>query len=126
MNQGGLQQRGDIMDDKRHYTRVTVPFDVTLDNGKGPVVRGALRDIAVQGAFVACAPTFAPGTMVDVDIALHGGVDDIHVQAEAEVVHQEAGGLGIHFTAIDLDSITHLRNLIAYNARDADEALGAP
>lgn len=111
------------MQDKRRFSRVRVPFDVTLTAGDGTVVGGLLRDVALQGAFIDCHPSLAKGTAVDLDITLHGGVEDIHVLTSAQVVHQESDGLGVRFTGLDPDSVAHLRNIIAYNADDADRVL---
>lgn len=111
------------MSDKRRFSRVNVPFDASLTDANGACISGSLRDVAIQGAFIACSPSFALGTPVDVDIALHGGIEDVHVVSRAEVVHREDDGLGIRFTAIDPESVGHLRNIITYNAEDADRVL---
>jgi hypothetical protein len=111
------------MDNKRRFSRVRVPFDVMLTTLDGVTVSGALRDIAIQGAFITCESLLDLGTEVEVDITLHGGVEDIHIVTSGEVVHQEAEGLGIRFTGLEPDSVGHLRNLIVYNADDADRVL---
>lgn len=108
------------MDNKRRFSRVTAQFDVTLRAGEGTPVTGTLRDIAVQGAFVICEPVLALGTPVEVSIVLHGGIDDVQVRARATVVRHEDGGLGVHFTEVDLESVEHLRNIITFNAEDPD------
>jgi len=108
------------MDNKRRFSRVTAQFDVTLRPEVGEAVMGTLRDIAVQGAFVNCAPILALGTPVAVSIVLHGGLDDIQVSARATVVRHEDSGLGVHFDEVDLESVEHLRNIITFNAEDPD------
>lgn len=108
------------MDNKRRFSRVNTLFDVTLDAGGGISVQGTLRDVAVQGAFIACEPILKLGTPVDVTILLHGGIDDIPVNARANVVRREETGLGVHFTEVDLDSVEHLRNIIKFNAEEPD------
>lgn len=108
------------MDNKRRFSRVTAQFDVTLRAGESDPVTGTLRDIAVQGAFVVCQPVLALGTPVEVSIVLHGGIDDVKVTARATVVRHEDGGLGVHFTEVDLESVEHLRNIITFNAEDPD------
>lgn len=108
------------MDNKRRFSRVTAQFDVTLRAEGGSPVTGTLRDIAVQGAFVVCAPTIPLGTPVEVSIVLHGGIDDVKVTARATVVRHEDAGLGVHFTEVDLESVEHLRNIITFNAEDPD------
>ncbi|MDR9500949.1 MAG: hypothetical protein RI601_04060 [Desulfurivibrionaceae bacterium] len=39
---------------------------------------------------------------------------------QGQVVHLEEKEIGIHFTKIDLDSYTHLRNIIYHNSSDPD------
>ena len=108
------------MDNKRRYSRVTAQFDAILRDSAGRAISGTLRDVAMQGAFVTCEPALDLGTAVGVTITLHGGIDDIVVNARAEVVRREESGLSVHFTEIDLESVGHLRNIITYNAEDPD------
>ncbi len=108
------------MDNKRRFSRVTAIFDVNLTRADGIFLAGTLRDIAVQGAFIICEPAMELGTPVVVTIVLHGGIDDIPVRAQAEVVRREEGGLGVHFTEVDVDSVEHLRNIITFNAEEPD------
>lgn len=61
------------MDNKRRFGRVNAVFDVTLCADDGLSVTGILRDVAIQGAFVACEPIIPLGTPVDVTIMLQGG-----------------------------------------------------
>lgn len=108
------------MDNKRRFSRVTAPFDVSLVAPDGNGILGTLRDIALQGAFVLCDPVHPLGTAVDVTITLHGGIDDIQVNARAEVVRHQPDGLGVHFIEVDFESVEHLRNIITYNAEEPD------
>ncbi|MBL7648558.1 MAG: PilZ domain-containing protein [Candidatus Hydrogenedentes bacterium] len=108
------------MDNKRRFSRVTAIFDVSLTRDDGIFLAGTLRDIAVQGAFIICEPAMELGTPVEVTILLHGGIDDIPVKARATVVRREEGGLGVHFTEVDIESVEHLRNIITFNAREPD------
>lgn len=108
------------MDNKRRFSRVTAIFDVNLTRADGIFLAGTLRDISVQGAFIICEPAMELGTPVVVTIVLHGGIDDIPVRAQAEVVRREEGGLGVHFTEVDVDSLEHLRNIITFNAEEPD------
>lgn len=108
------------MENNRRFSRVIVPLDVVLAADGGVSVTGMLRDIAIQGAFITCEPILKLGAPVQVKILLHGGLEDIPVMARAEVVRREENGLGLHFTEIEIDSVEHLRNIIAYNAEEPD------
>lgn len=110
------------MEDKRRFRRVNVPFDVTLSAEGRPDITGILRDVAVQGIFVTCETDLPMGAETSFQIVLHGGLDDIKVAGRGEVVRIETGGVGIHFSAVDPESIEHLRNIIAYNADDPADA----
>ncbi len=111
------------MEDKRKFRRVNVRFDVTLSRKKETDVVGTLRDVAVQGIFVTCESSLPMGAPLDFRIVLHGGIDDVEVLGRGEVVRVEPTGVGVHIKALDIDSVQHLRNIIAFNADDPEEAI---
>ena len=108
------------MDDKRRFSRVNAPFEVILAAEAREEVTGRLRDVAIQGLFVSCDEDFAMDTVVWFRIVLQGGIDDLEIVGKGRVVRIEDEGVAINFTAIDPESVPHLRNLIALNAEDPE------
>ncbi|HDY98157.1 MAG TPA: PilZ domain-containing protein [Pseudomonas sabulinigri] len=109
-----------MSDERRRFSRV--PFDahtlVLQDAWSTPV---QLIDISLRGVLVLQPETWKAErseSPFNVLIELSNGTK-IHM--ETRLAHAEEGLLGFECTHIDLDSISHLRRLIALNT--GDEAL---
>jgi hypothetical protein len=108
-----------MSDERRRFTRV--PFDALAGlEQDGWRIDAKLLDLSLRGLLVqqpadwAGADTDMPFTAV---IDLSGGNQ---IRMEVKLVHTEEGLLGFQCLHIDLDSISHLRRLIALNLGDED------
>ena len=61
------------------------------------------------------------GTDVDVTLELSGTSSQVTLKMKGRVARQDADGIGLDFTEVDLDSFHHLRNIVLYNAGDPKE-----
>ena len=104
-------------------TRTRVDF-------RGPVeirVEGRLlavtqtRDVSYNGLFAVTTERAPLGTPCQVTLPLGGEDNDLAVEIKGVITRQEASGLAVSFKEMDERSFYHLRNLIRYNAEDADE-----
>jgi hypothetical protein len=75
-----------------------------------------LVDLSLNGALVAVEPArdIPPGTHVKLDILLDNSADAI-ICIEAKVVFAKDRMLGLRRTAIDMDSMVHLRRVLELN-----------
>lgn len=90
------------------------PVQLTLD---AQPAEAALCDISLKGALVE-VPTGWPGgngARCQLRLALAA---DATINMSATVAHVAGRRIGLHCDAIDVDSVTHLRRLVALNAGD--------
>jgi hypothetical protein len=109
------------MEQRRHFFRVLFKAPVTLRWSAGEATC-ALRDLSLKGALVCPATPFrlAAGTPCRLELPLGADRNDC-IAMDGEVAHVHDEVVGIRCTAIDLDSITHLRRLVELNCGDAAE-----
>jgi hypothetical protein len=107
-----------MSDERRRFTRV--PFDANTllqqDHWQSPV---QLIDISLHGLLVLQPDSWdqaQPQAPFSAIIELNDGQQ---IRMEATLSHAEEGLLGFVCEHIDLDSISHLRRLIALNTGDA-------
>lgn len=104
---------------RRHSrSAVTVDGEVRLLNGVR--VEGTTEDVSLGGLRMQCEHFLPVGHLVQVTLVLHGGVEDIHLEASGVVSRVDSHGVAIHFESVNADTLVHLHNLVRYNATDAD------
>ncbi len=110
--------------EKREYSRVsfTTRIDVTMDpNGENIALSVDSRDLSLRGVFAQTERKFSAGTPCDVVIYLTGSIEGIKLQIQGKVVRQDEAGVGIIFDAMDLDTYTHLKNIVRYNTGEDEK-----
>ncbi len=104
-------------DDRRGHTRVDFQTRILLNaDGIEIDTEGSSKDLSLKGVFVNSDYSISPGTQCSVKILLSGGIETIELNMKATVARDEAQGLGISFDSMDLDSYTHLKNIVRYNS----------
>lgn len=79
---------------------------------------GDSRDISLRGVFLNTDDPIELNTDCNVEIRLPSIPDDIVLSLQGHIVRKEATGYAIYFDSVDLDSYTHLKNIIKYNTPD--------
>ena len=104
--------------DKRHFARIQFHHgaQLVLD---GRRTGCEVVDLSLKGALLrpAQALAVATGAVCTLELVLDDG--DSVVRMEGSVAHAEADRLGLVWSSIDIDSITHLRRLLELNLGDA-------
>lgn len=90
------------------------PVQLTL---KGQQVEAALCDISLKGALVEVPAGWAGGHGDSCRLRLDL-TTDATISMSATLAHVAGRRIGLHCDAIDIDSVTHLRRLVALNAGD--------
>ena len=103
---------------RREFTRARtgVTAEVCADGG-APIV-SRTTDVSLKGLYLACNRGLPVGSRCRVVLFLDGGEGGVQIEASGTVARADEGGIGIELTAVDLESLEHLRNLVRYNADD--------
>lgn len=106
-----------MSDERRRFTRVPFDADTLLqqDTSQIPV---QLLDISLRGLLVLQPAAWETANPREPFIAVIDLSEGNQIRMEVSLVHAEEGLLGFRCDHIDLDSISHLRRLIALNLGD--------
>ncbi|MDH5394553.1 MAG: PilZ domain-containing protein [Gammaproteobacteria bacterium] len=108
-----------MTDEKRHYQRVAFDAEVVMECGDASWVCH-LVDISLKGLLVVFPSDveIKLGEIYDMEFRL--GVDAV-IKMRVKVVHFEELLVGLEWSDIDLESLTHLRRLLELNMSSAEE-----
>lgn len=106
----------------RKFSRV--PFHVTATaTVGGRSFQGVVSNLSMNGMFLETTEQLPEGEAAELLITLEGTDPVVTVSFLGRVSRATENGIGFHFEKIDLDSYTHLRNIIAYNMADAEKVM---
>lgn len=106
------------MDNNRRRSRVSTNVVATfLQNGttKFPLVT---QNISLKGMLAKPRPGIITGESGVIRIDLSA---DANIEIECRIIRSDKTGVAIDFMPMDEESFFHLRNLVRYNAPDADQ-----
>lgn len=107
--------------DKRKHTRVEFTTFVTIQVESSDEIiklKGSTKDLSLKGMFAGTDHRLVPGTKCDVTVTLTGSIDKIELNIQGTVVREGSKGMGIAFDAMDVDTYSHLKNIVNYNKID--------
>ena len=84
---------------------------------------GEVENLSMTGLFLVTNEQIACGEIADITIVLTGTLPEIAVNFNGVVSRITDDGVGFTFEKMDLDSYTHLKNIIAYNIDDAEKVM---
>lgn len=103
--------------EKRTDTRIHFDVKGTVEHDTG-IYTGDIENLSMKGMFLKTAGNIPVGSDVKVKIHLSGASSDLVVNINGRVSRGGGSGIAVIFNRIDLDSYTHLRNIITYNMRE--------
>jgi hypothetical protein len=106
----------------RKFSRVNFKVNATIKTAERQF-QGDVKDLSMNGMFMLTGEQLHLGNPVDITIILTGTSPEIKVNFSGEVSRTDENGLGFNFKKMDLDSYTHLKNIVAYNIDDAEKVL---
>ena len=110
--------------EKRVGERVNFETKIILETSdKKIIAHGSSRDLSMKGAFVKTDESFQIGIDCQLTVTLTGSTDEVILHMKGTIVRKEASGVAIHFNSVDLDSYTHLKKLVQFNAEYPDNVL---
>lgn len=104
----------------RKFSRVNFQVAATV-KAAARQFHGEVDNLSMSGMFMVTGEQLQPGETVDISIILSGVTPEIHVRITGKVSRITENGIGFTFEKTDLDSYTHLRNIVCYNIDDADK-----
>lgn len=110
-----------VSDEKRRHPRVGFSTRILVSlcaDGKGVELEGSSRDLSMRGVFVNTDRQFAKGTPCSVKIFLSGGLEDVELGIQGTIVRTTGKGFGVGFDSMDVDTYSHLKNIVTYNSND--------
>lgn len=111
-----------MSDERRRFTRVH--FHVLAEICYQQVLlSGQVSDLSLKGLFVHTDQSIPLGEVVDVKIRMPLTNPPLEFRLRAEAVRVVAEGIGLRIVEADVQSFTHLRNIVAMQANDPDQVL---
>ncbi|RLB09305.1 MAG: hypothetical protein DRG27_04630 [Deltaproteobacteria bacterium] len=107
------------MIDKRQNIRVLFDAKVNVYSEKGEVISNKTKNICLKGLYVYSDKKPAVGELCDVQMILDKE-KDVVLRFKAKVLRCDNEGFVLNFIATDLNSISHLRNILSYNSGDPE------
>jgi hypothetical protein len=106
----------------RRFSRVQFNVGATIKSAARQF-HGAVENLSMTGMFLVTNEPITEGEPVNITIILTGTLPEIAVNFTGIVSRITEGGIGFTFEKMDLDSYTHLKNIIAYNSDDAEKIM---
>ncbi|MBA4356459.1 MAG: PilZ domain-containing protein [Humidesulfovibrio sp.] len=105
-------------ENRRRRSRVTTHFKATFTRPGAEPVPLVTQNISLKGLLAEPASQIKGHDLGQVRIAL---ASDALIAIECRVIRSDRTGVAIDFLPMDEESFFHLRNLVRYNAPDADQ-----
>lgn len=103
--------------EKRRKLRVDFKTQIVLTIGESKIhVEGSSKDLSLKGIFVNTNADIKIGVKCLVHVILTGMIEKVELQMYGEIVRKELNGVAIDFSSMDIDSYSHLKNIVRYNA----------
>ncbi len=103
---------------RRRRSRVDTNIPACFIQADGEELRLGISNISLKGLLAEAEATLKPGTVGLVRIELS---PDALIKVDGRIIRSDATGLAIDFLGMEPESFMHLRNLVRYNAPDADQ-----
>ena len=108
-------------DERRKCSRVAFTTDIHIHletKDKEIEIQGYSKNLSLNGIFVNTDERIELETTCEIRIRLTGSVDKIELQIKGRVARISNNGMGIVFDSMDVDSYSHLKNIVQYNSID--------
>jgi hypothetical protein len=109
-------------EDRRIKRRVDFTTRITLRIKDAELkIDGSSKDISLNGVFIHTDEALPLNEPCDVEIILTGTVEPLNLKMNGKIARKEAHGVAVAFGAMDIDSYSHLKNIVRYNTSDPDD-----
>jgi len=105
----------------REFSRSPVRIRAEIRLTSGVLVEGQARNVSLNGLLFATERALPIGHDVKVSLILDTGSQEHRIETAGHVARVEAQGVAIAFNHVKAESLEHLRQLVLFNADDADK-----
>lgn len=108
-----------MSEERRRFTRLNLNQKAILQLGHVKKDVSSLINLAVGGCLLEIPGPLMPGKRCTLIIPLHHMAPDL--QIIGEIIRSDGKHTSIQFTEISPENLTHLHNLIRFNAENPDQ-----
>jgi hypothetical protein len=83
-------------------------------------LEGNSRDISQKGVYIFTDKDIPIDTVCEIKLVLSGASPPVVLDIVGKIARKTSDGLGIEFKEMDLDSYTHLKNIVMFNSKEDD------
>lgn len=106
---------------RREMTRVPFHVSVTFQSHNKPAIPGNVTDVSLKGIHVACDNPLPVGSACQLTLQFGSEEDPVCLELGGTVVRVDRDGMAIEIDEVlPIDTLTHLQNVVRYNATDTD------
>ncbi len=108
--------------EKRQNVRVDFETRVSVTplEGGATISMTRTRDISLKGIYCYSSEIFPVGTPCRIRLELNGTEAELDVEIKGHVVRTDHEGMALLFDETDLESFSHLKNILYYNTGDPE------
>lgn len=106
----------------RKFSRVEFRIEASIKTADRLFTASA-ENLSMNGMFIKTSEQMQMDEAVDIAMVLTGSEPQISIYFTGKVCRITDEGIGFIFEKIDLDSYTHLKNIIAYNIDDSEKVM---
>lgn len=106
----------------RQFSRVHFTVSATICSTER-CFEGTVENLSMHGMFLVTDERLPVDEAAAITITLSGVAPEIALTINGKVCRVAENGLGFVFEKIDLESFTHLKNIIAYNIDDPEKVM---
>ncbi len=108
------------MENRRQFTRIlfAIKAELSVENSCYPV---SIHDISLNGALITALASEKPLKNKSGTLKFFLSDGESEVTMDVVIVHEKEHETGLQCSAIDIDSVTHLRRLIELNLGDSKQ-----
>jgi c-di-GMP-binding flagellar brake protein YcgR len=105
--------------ERRRFSRIEIPARAHIKTASGDLHPNShVIDISLHGLLTEEPDNWTAKMGTECHIDLMMGNDQIVIQVEGQVAHIDENHIGFSFDKIDIDSISHLKRLVALHIGD--------
>jgi len=104
----------------REFTRLSIPVKIEVKTHDSEPIAATALNISMSGVLLRSDRKLATDTPCEIHIIL-GENDPLVIVSHGKVLRSTQNELAVGFTEMDLNGFSHMKNLLLYNAPDANQ-----